>query len=323
MILIGDNKQLQATTFGKNQLYKRSLFERISQNQIEPYFLNKQYRMQPYLSLFPSQIFYKGNLKDSKKVQKRPFLFKSFLNENYSHFFIDIQFSKEIQNKSSFFNLEEAYLCISLVSEIISLLEKNQFPSNNLTIGVIAPYSQQVQCLKNLFRQQNWYLIYRKIIKIKTIDSFQGQEKDIIIFSTVRTSRIGFLQDEKRLNVALTRAKYCLYVVGNSNCLNKDFFWDSFIGFMSEQGKYGQILEKDNLLSNTGALILQGLISKGIRSLYKKKNKDKSIIQQGDQNQDQVITNNQDKKSGISLVDALSYYEIHNFTLCDLKQLIN
>jgi senataxin len=94
-------------------------------------------------------------------------------------------------------------------------------------MAVVSPYKEQVQHI----RDSNHNLVQSNSLEVNTVDAFQGQEKDIIIFSCVRTnnSGIGFLQDIRRLNVAITRAKYALYIVGNAETLKVDKTWSNLL----------------------------------------------------------------------------------------------
>ena len=104
---------------------------------------------------------------------------------------------------------------------------------NSNSLAIISPYKEQVRKLRMIFKQE----LINSMIEINTVDAFQGQEKDIIIFSCVRTYGIGFLRDTRRLNVAITRARYGLFVVGNANALKKDKTWQNFLCVMQEDDK--------------------------------------------------------------------------------------
>ncbi|CAD8063304.1 unnamed protein product [Paramecium sonneborni] len=239
MILIGDPKQLAATTFSlksSQNLYNRSLFERILDNNFQPYFLNIQYRMDSEIRKFPSFEFYQNKLTDHESVLHRE------LPENYfkrSMLFLDIIDGQEKRDNTSFVNEKEANIIIQLLQNI-----REQF--ENQTIGVISSYKAQVKLIQSLFKQNKSNLkdIDNKILSVNTVDSFQGQEKDIILFSCVRSSDckgIGFLNDGRRINVALTRAKYALIVVGNGLTLSKGQLWRNFLSNMQERELYRKI----------------------------------------------------------------------------------
>lgn len=132
------------------------------------------------------------------------------------------------------------------VTKIMNIVFKN---SSNSTIGVITPYQAQ---RKFLMQKMN---NYNNRLMINTADSFQGQEKDIIIISTVRSNEknlIGFLKDDRRTNVALTRARYLLVVVGNGNCLSSSGTWQKFIEWNKDKKSYYELnseMELDKTLN--------------------------------------------------------------------------
>ncbi|KAL4475502.1 hypothetical protein ABPG72_013326 [Tetrahymena utriculariae] len=284
MILIGDPKQLPATTFQPESnitKYNRSLFERIIDNKIKPYFLDQQYRMHPNIREFPSIQFYDNKLKDGPSVASRPF--PNYLQrlEKFNTQFIDIIFSREKMNQKSYENEAEGLASISICNQIIDEIERQQkvLPEckETLSIGIITPYKQQTRLINDLVRKQI-PKSYHKFIQVNTVDSFQGQEKDIIIFTTVRVNSkqewrenmIGFLQDERRMNVALTRAKYCLIVLGHADTLNSNPVWGSFVDFMAKNNRYGKFRNKDQI-SDIGKMVLKGSLLQSSSSVYVKK----------------------------------------------------
>ncbi|EAR87968.2 AAA domain protein (macronuclear) [Tetrahymena thermophila SB210] len=284
MILIGDPKQLPATTFQPESnitKYNRSLFERIIDNKIKPYFLDQQYRMHPNIREFPSIQFYDNKLKDGPSVANRPF--PNYLQrlERFNTQFIDIVFSREKMNQKSYENEAEGLASISICNQIIDEIERQQKvqpeSKETLSIGIITPYKQQTRLINELIRKQI-PKSYHKFIQVNTVDSFQGQEKDIIIFTTVRVNSkqewrenmIGFLQDERRMNVALTRAKYCLIVLGHADTLNSNPVWGAFVDFMAKNNRYGKFRNKDQI-SDIGKMVLKGSLLESSSSVYVKK----------------------------------------------------
>ncbi|KAL4476260.1 hypothetical protein ABPG74_009993 [Tetrahymena malaccensis] len=284
MILIGDPKQLPATTFQPESnitKYNRSLFERIIDNKIKPYFLDQQYRMHPNIREFPSIQFYDNKLKDGPSVAGRPF--PNYLQrlERFNTQFIDIVFSREKMNQKSYENEAEGLASISICNQMIDEIERQQKVQpeckETLSIGIITPYKQQTRLINDLIRKQI-PKSYHKFIQVNTVDSFQGQEKDIIIFTTVRVNSkqewrenmIGFLQDERRMNVALTRAKYCLIVLGHADTLNSNPVWGAFVDFMAKNNRYGKFRNKDQI-NDIGKMVLKGSLLESSSSVYVKK----------------------------------------------------
>ncbi|CAD8150785.1 unnamed protein product [Paramecium octaurelia] len=239
MILIGDPKQLPATTFSPishQTLYNRSLFERILDNDVQPYFLDIQYRMHSEIRMFPSEYFYQNKLKDHESTNSRNLPTNFFKNRVL---FLDILDGQEQKDGTSNINEQEALVIVYLIKSI-----KEEFPTQ--TIGVICAYKSQVRYIKTLLKQkyQDENFFDSNTISINTVDSFQGQEEDIILFSCVRSSQtggIGFLNDGRRMNVALTRAKSALFILGNAITLSKSNLWRSMLKNIQQRKLYRRI----------------------------------------------------------------------------------
>lgn len=251
IVLIGDPKQLPATTFSPTSnvtKYNRSLFERILDNNLPPYFLKIQYRMHPNIREFPSRAFYYNKLKDDDSISGRQFpAYLQFFNGHNNVQFIDIPFSRQKRVDKSYENQLEADIVIKILKRLSTGIYK-QAPGDVVSIGVITPYKQQCKVIKLILRQLSDFQQLQKHVQINTVDSFQGQEKDIIIFSTVRASQsedaqnlIGFLQDERRMNVALTRAKFVLIIVGNAQTLCTNLRWSQLLDFISTKNGYTRV----------------------------------------------------------------------------------
>lgn len=216
-ILIGDHKQLPPVVLNNNAKYlKKSLFEElITKYKHQSQELLIQYRMNEILMKFPNKKFYENKLKCSKK-SKNYYLNKVLKKYDTPSPLIFIDTSKHENNKENISNLHSYTnkLEIGLVLEIINMcLDKGILPKD---IGVIAPYAKQVRLIKEKIEAE---LTKEKTkVAVKSVDGFQGGEKDIIIISLVRSNDnkdIGFLKDLQRLNVSLTRAKKKLIIIGN------------------------------------------------------------------------------------------------------------
>lgn len=240
-ILVGDPNQLPPTVlsgaaskFG----YDQSLFVRMEKNS-SPYLLDVQYRMHPAISKFPSAEFYGGRLKDGPDVETlniRPW------HQNLPllpYRFFDIVTGRESQNSKSmsYVNMEEIRVAIELVEDLMNKYEKALDFSGK--IGVISPYKEQAMTMKRQFRSYFGASIMQ-YVDFNTIDGFQGQEKEIIIISCVRAddskTSVGFLKDFRRMNVALTRAKTSLWVLGHQKSLIKNKLWRHLITNARERG---------------------------------------------------------------------------------------
>lgn len=228
-IMVGDPNQLPPTVLSQaaaSYKYEESLFVRMQKNNPNSvYLLDVQYRMHPSISKFPSSQFYQGRLSDGEGMLEkndRPWHQKFPLTP---YRFFDIASRHEQSNQTkSFFNTEEAQVALELVEELMNILPNNKFKGR---IGVISPYKEQIKTLRDVFQRQWGSTIFHEI-DFNTVDGFQGQEKEIIIMSCVRassTGSVGFLSDIRRMNVALTRARTTLWVLGNKDSLKRDKIW--------------------------------------------------------------------------------------------------
>ena len=234
-VLVGDPQQLPATVLAKRDElgnYERSLFERLQRCGVPVVSLNVQYRMHPAISLFPRLVFYsEAALSDSQSVKRPPYICKPEYGMDPFIFFDMISSTEQIGGRGSRSNRAEAKFCVNLY---LTLLQISIFESVDLAgkVGIITPYSDQSDLIKAefnaVFRGRN---IIGNEVEVNTIDAFQGKEKDFIILSTVRASdsSVGFLSDMRRMNVAITRAKLGLFVIGSSQALRSDDHWNLLI----------------------------------------------------------------------------------------------
>ena len=246
-IIVGDHCQLGPVVLCKNAAkagLKISLFERLVKLKIKPHMLQVQYRMHPKLSEFPSNTFYDGNLQNGITAEDRKNYKVNFLwpNQKIPTFFYHIV-GKEVFSASgtSYLNKEEADIIESIVKALLKYNVQTE------QIGIITPYEGQ-RC----------YIVSRMLkscaspeIEVSSVDSFQGREKDYIILSCVRSNDhhgIGFLDDPRRLNVALSRARYGLILVGNAIALSKNQLWNNLLNHYKEMnllvsGQLGSLKE--------------------------------------------------------------------------------
>ena len=235
-ILVGDHCQLGPVVLCKNAAkagLKISLFERLVKLKIKPHMLQVQYRMHPKLSEFPSNTFYDGNLQNGVSAEERKHLNVNFPwpNNNKPTFFYHIIGKEEFSaSGTSYINRQEADFIELLVKTFMKYTVKPE------QIGIITPYEgQRCYILSHLMKN----FISNNDIEVASVDSFQGREKDYIILSCVRSNDhngIGFLDDPRRINVALTRARYGLVIVGNSISLNKHQLWTNLLYHYKEMG---------------------------------------------------------------------------------------
>ncbi|XP_068637140.1 probable helicase MAGATAMA 3 isoform X1 [Aristolochia californica] len=233
-VLVGDPQQLPATVISKaagTLLYSRSLFERFQQAGCPTMLLSVQYRMHPQIRDFPSRYFYQGRLTDSESVANLPdeIYYKDPLLKPYV--FYDITHGKESHRGGSvsYQNIHEAQFCLRLFEHLQKIL-KSLGINNKVSVGIITPYKLQLKCLQREF-DEVLNSDEGRDLYINTVDAFQGQERDVIIMSCVRASNhgVGFVADIRRMNVALTRARRALWVMGNANALVQSDDWAALI----------------------------------------------------------------------------------------------
>lgn len=239
LILVGDHCQLGPVVMCKKAAragLSQSLFERLVVLGIRPFRLEVQYRMHPDLSRFPSNFFYEGSLQngvcaDERKLLKIDFPWPA---TDKPMFFYVTQGQEEIAGSgTSYLNRTEASNVEKITTRFLRCGVKPE------QIGVITPYEGQRAYLVQYMQYQG--SLHSKLyqeIEVASVDAFQGREKDIIIMSCVRSNEhqgIGFLNDPRRLNVALTRAKYGIIIVGNPKVLSKQPLWNHLLSFYKEQ----------------------------------------------------------------------------------------
>lgn len=215
--------------------------------------------MRPVISAFPNEAFYHTSLRDASVVQSRSAAVKSqYLDPANPSTFISHS-SPESTFRQSILNQGEVNIIIQLVGDL--MLNNPQLDPTD--IGIISPYVAQTRLLQDTFELDAGISLEPLLgraraeqvsrVEINTVDGFQGREKDVIILSTVRSNQsghIGFLTDQRRLNVALTRAKDALLVVGNKRTLKtatlSDWkladqdadggIWRRYLGWLEQRG---------------------------------------------------------------------------------------
>ncbi len=241
IVLAGDPFQLPPTVKSSGHHAKRlaiTLMERLLDKIPQVYLLDTQYRMNECLMGYSNEYFYKNKLKAADSVKhiridetaQSPLLFIDTAGCGY----------EEVRNEmsESLYNPDEYVLLFKhLEQTLVSCYHLHK----ELSIGVISPYREQVKYM--LGQDQNDLELVKTYpgIQIQTIDSFQGQERDVIYISLVRSNtegEIGFLKDYRRMNVAMTRAKKMLVVVGDSATLGDDPFYKGFIDYCQKNNSY-------------------------------------------------------------------------------------
>ncbi|RAL46417.1 hypothetical protein DM860_004696 [Cuscuta australis] len=253
-ILIGDEKQLPAMVQSKicaKAEFGRSLFERLVKLGHKKHLLNVQYRMHPSISLFPNKQFYDKRVKDGPNVTKEGYERRFLKGEMFGPFsFIDISGGREEQDaKHSSKNMTE----VAAVAEIVAMLHREfQASKQRVRIGCISPYKAQVFAIQQkLGKKYSADVDSHFSVNVRSVDGFQGGEEDVIIISTVRSNgsgSVGFLSNFQRTNVALTRARYCLWVLGNgATLINSGSVWRDLVVDSQARGCYYDACDDKNL----------------------------------------------------------------------------
>ncbi|KAJ8433105.1 hypothetical protein Cgig2_020601 [Carnegiea gigantea] len=238
VVLVGDHCQLGPVIMCKKAAragLAQSLFERLVLLGVKPIRLQVQYRMHPALSEFPSNSFYEGTLQNGVTINERQSSGIDFpwpVPNRPMFFYVQMGQEEISSSGTSYLNRTEAANVEKIVT---TFLRSGVVPSQ---IGVITPYEGQRAYIVN-YMSRNGALrqqLYKEI-EVASVDSFQGREKDYIILSCVRSNEhqgIGFLNDPRRLNVALTRARYGIVILGNPKVLSKQPLWNGLLTHYKE-----------------------------------------------------------------------------------------
>ena len=235
VVLVGDQKQLPPTVCSGEARaagLETSLFARLAASgQLPPSLLRTQYRMHPLIRAWPSSYFYAGRLEDAPEAKARapvaalpsPVLFCDVAEGR----------DEKAPVGSSMLNRAEVAAAVSVVQRL-----RSELPAASLC--VLAPYRGQVGAVRRALARAGV-----GGIEVATVDGFQGREQEVVVFSCVRANdegRLGFLADPRRLNVALTRARRGLVVLGHRATLRHDPAWASWLGFVDEHELEGAVL---------------------------------------------------------------------------------
>ena len=275
VILAGDHCQLPPTVKSIAALRAglgKTLMERIAENKPEVVTLLKiQYRMNDEIMRFSSEWFYGGKVESAPQIKYRSVL-------DYDHPITWIDTSNEenqitiegedapedsvstsssvsAANQNSDLNFKEQFVCESFgrinkaeaeltlltLAEYFTKIGKQRVLEERIDVGIISPYRAQVQYLKKLIKKYEFFKPYRRLISVNTVDGFQGQERDVILISLVRSNdegQIGFLKDLRRMNVAMTRARMKLIILGNKDTMTKHPFYKKLWEYVEAINNY-------------------------------------------------------------------------------------
>lgn len=200
--------------------------------------LTLQYRMHPDIMAFPSAWFYQDALQAAPEIAKRNLLTLDYPLVWYNTEACD--FKEEVASNSlSRMNKAEANRLITLLEEYIRRSGEERILEDRIDFGIISPYKSQVYYLRSLLRKNGFLRKFRKQISINTVDGFQGQERDVILISMVRGNddgKIGFLSDLRRMNVAITRARMKLIILGDAGTLTHHPFYKKLYEHIAQKG---------------------------------------------------------------------------------------
>ncbi|NP_001414630.1 zinc finger, GRF-type containing 1 [Rattus norvegicus] len=223
LILVGDPKQLPPTIQGSDAAHgnglEQTLFDRLCLMGHKPIQLRTQYRCHPVISAIANDLFYEGNLVNGISERER----SPVLEWLPTLCFYNVTGTEQVERENSFVNVAEAAFTLKLIRSLIaSGLEGSM-------IGVITLYKSQMYKICSLLSAVDVDHPDVKAVEVSTVDAFQGAEKEIIILSCVRTRQVGFIDSEKRMNVALTRGRRHLLIIGSLSCLRKNQLWGRVI----------------------------------------------------------------------------------------------
>ncbi|MBR5297132.1 MAG: AAA family ATPase, partial [Parabacteroides sp.] len=243
VILAGDHHQLpptikciEAARGGLDQ----TLMQKIASHKPETVSLLKiQYRMNDDIMRFSSHWFYHDELQSAPEVKYRGILEYDtpivWMDTSECHFEEDQQ-----ADSLSRINKEEADLLVSTLQAYIEKISKERVLDEQIDFGLISPYKSQVQYIRRQIKRNAFFKPFRRLITVHTVDGFQGQERDVIMISLVRANdqgQIGFLHDLRRMNVAITRARMKLIILGDASTLTRHKFYRALFHYIQEQGK--------------------------------------------------------------------------------------
>lgn len=240
VVLAGDHCQLPPTVKSIAALkggLGTTLMERIvARKPSVVTLLTVQYRMNEQIMRFSSNWFYDGRVESAPEVK-----YRGILDYDNPITWIDTSESdaKEEFVGESFgrINKIEAELTLEALKNYFTKIGRQRIADEHIDVGVISPYRAQVQLLRRMVRKAEFFKPYRGCITVNTVDGFQGQERDIIVISLVRSNddgQIGFLSDLRRMNVAITRARMKLIIVGSVQTMTRHAFYKELYGYVQE-----------------------------------------------------------------------------------------
>ena len=242
VIFAGDHCQLPPTLKCLEAIkggLARTLMERIVQsNPLVVTLLKVQYRMNDDIMRFSSDWFYHGELESAPEVKYRSILDLDTPMTWIDTAQLDIEAHEELVGETyGRINRAEAQLTIDTLQQYFERLGRQRVIDERLDVGIISPYRAQVQLLRRMLRKSAYFKPLKHLIAVNTVDGFQGQERDIIVISLVRSNdagQIGFLRDLRRMNVAITRARMKLFILGDSTTMTRHPFYRKLYQYIQQ-----------------------------------------------------------------------------------------
>lgn len=240
VVFAGDHCQLPPTVKSIEAMrggLAKTLMERIVENKPEVVtLLTVQYRMNEKIMQFSSDWFYDGKVIAAPEVCHR-----GILDYDLPMMWIDTSgteaYEQFVGESFGRINKKEAALTLEKLQEYFEKTGKQRILDESIDVGIISPYRAQVQYLRQQIKKKEFFRPYRRLITVNTVDGFQGQERDIIIISLVRSNnegQIGFLSDLRRMNVAITRARMKLIIMGNAETLSHTLFYKNLYEYVMQ-----------------------------------------------------------------------------------------
>ena len=241
LILVGDHCQLPPTVLSEEAEKAGlavSMFSRFVSQGVHPVLLDTQYRMHPVIAEFPSDSFYAGKLKTGIEYRARlPPPGFDWPVSSAPVAFVPVNDAEEVKDGHSYVNVKEVE---KIVVTLLTLIRTGGLENGVNDVGVITPYSSQVRLIRRTLKERK---VLRDaglhLVEVSSVDGFQGREKEVIIFSSVRANfdkNVGFLADWRRMNVMMTRAKRGLIVIGNPSTLHSDRVWHHWLTWAAANG---------------------------------------------------------------------------------------
>ena len=238
VILAGDHCQLPPTVKcveAARQGLGHTLMQAVVKNKPDAVSLLKvQYRMNDAIMRFSSDWFYGGMLQSAPEVRYRSILDFDTPIEWVNTEGMDCN-EEFVGDSYGRINKAEAELSVVQLKNYITKIGRERFLEERIDVGLISPYKAQVQFLRQLLKKDSFFKPYRSAITVNTVDGFQGQERDVILISLVRANeegQIGFLNDLRRMNVAITRARMKLIILGDASTLTRHPFYRKLYGYI-------------------------------------------------------------------------------------------